>query len=243
MAGDNGDGVKLAEQIAEQIEQRIVDAGWPIGEIIGSEASLIEQFGVSRGVLREAVRLLEHHGTARMRRGPGGGLVVEAPPARAVRRAAALYLRYRRADVQTVVEARRALELSCVRMVAQQARDPQVADRLRRILDAEVEVTKASGSTRFLRSFHLELADLSGNSAIGLFAEILMELQSEFVNEARRQPASEEVVTADAHASHRAHLAIYNALISGDVERATSVMARHLDAISKWTLEYADRQH
>lgn len=49
MAGDNGDGVKLAEQIAEQIEQRIVDAGWPIGEIIGSEASLIEQFGVSRG--------------------------------------------------------------------------------------------------------------------------------------------------------------------------------------------------
>jgi len=241
MTEGSKDGVKRAEQIAEQIERRIVQADWPIGEIIGSEASLIQELGVSRGVLREAVRLLEHHGTARMRRGPGGGLVVTAPPARAVRRAAALYLRYRRADIQTVVEARRVLELNCVRLVAQCARDPKVASRLRRVLDAEIDATKEAGSTRFLRSFHLELADLSGNAAIGLFAEILMELQSEFVNGARRQPADEEVLTADARASHRAHRAIYEALISGDVERATTDMGRHLDAISKWTLEYAQQ--
>lgn len=236
---DNGEGRKLAEKLAEEIERRIMDDGWPVGKIIGSETSLISEFGVSRGAFREAVRLLEHHGTAHMQRGPGGGLVVTAPSVRSVRRAAALYLRYRRADVTTLVEARRVLELNCVDLIAKRMHTPYVVVRLRRTLDAEVHATTAGRSTQFLRSFHLDLADLSGNAVIGLFAEILMELQSEFVNEARRQPASEEVLTADADASHKAHVAIYEALLTGDVERARTRMARHLDAISSWTIGYA----
>src|SRR5690606_33498610 len=88
---------KRAEQVAEAIEQSIVSMGWPIGDLVGSEQHLMEQYGVSRGVLREAVRILEHHGSGRMRRGPGGGLIVTAPNMHAVSRSAALYLRYARA--------------------------------------------------------------------------------------------------------------------------------------------------
>jgi DNA-binding FadR family transcriptional regulator len=230
---------KRAELVAEGIERRIIEAQWPVGEIIGSETSLIADFGVSRGVLREAVRILEHHGTARMRRGPGGGLVVSPPALGGVRRAAALYLRYQLADIATLVEARRVLELNCIDLVARRGRDPMIANRLRRVLDVEVDATKAVGSTRFLRGFHRELADLSGNAAIGLFSEILMELQSEFVNEARDQPPDQEILTADAEASHRAHVAINQALLAGDIDRAHSRMARHLDAIFAWTIGYA----
>lgn len=236
---ENGDRRKRAELIAEEIERRIVDAGWPVGEIIGSETSLIDELEVSRGVLREAVRLLEHHGAAYMRRGPGGGLVVTDPDVGAVRRAAALYLRYRRADVQTLVEARRVLELNCLDLVARRIRDPQVVTRLRRVLDAEVEATKAAGSTRYLRSFHLELASLSGNAAIGLFAEILMEVQSEFTDEPRRASIDQDALAKDANASHRAHRAIFRALLDGDPDRARSVMSKHLTAISTWTTEHA----
>jgi DNA-binding FadR family transcriptional regulator len=233
----HGDGRKLAEKIAEKIERRIVETGWPVGKIIGMEPELISEFGVSRGVFREAVRLLEHHGTALMRRGPGGGLVVTAPSVHAVRRAAALYLEYQRVDVATLLEARRVLELNCVDLVAERIRDPYVSARLRRTLDAEVGATTAAGSTRFLRSFHLELADLSGNAAIGLFSEILMELQSEFVDEEGRQPRSNDVL-ADANASHAAHVAIYDALIAGDAEKARARMARHLNALSSWTVTH-----
>ena len=49
------------------------------GDLVGTEPELIEREGVSRALLREAVRLLEHHHIARMRRGPGGGLFVMAP--------------------------------------------------------------------------------------------------------------------------------------------------------------------
>ena len=62
--------------VADRILGDIAEEGWPEGEVVGSEAELLERYGVSRAVFREAVRLLEHLQVARMRRGPGGGLVV-----------------------------------------------------------------------------------------------------------------------------------------------------------------------
>ena len=69
-------GRKLGEQLAERVEEEIIASGWPVGKVLGSEAELIERYGVSRAVFREAMRIVDHHGVAEMRRGPGGGLVV-----------------------------------------------------------------------------------------------------------------------------------------------------------------------
>jgi len=236
-----GPNLKRAERVAEQIEQKIIDAGWPIGDVIGSEQSLSEEYDASRGVLREAVRLLEHHGTARMRRGPGGGLVVSAPDIRAVRRSAALYLRYWRVDVESLAEARIALELNCLDLVARRINDPSVASRLTRIIDAEVS-PDGSGSAKSLRLFHFALADLADNPAISLFTEILMELQDEFFAESRAAEGGTDLLPAeDAHASHRAHIAIYDALIAGDVELAKTRMTRHLAGVARFTAEDSRR--
>ena len=68
----------LASVIARRLEDEIVARGWPVGEVLGSESELLEYFGVSRAVFREAVRVVENTGAARMRRGPGGGLIVSA---------------------------------------------------------------------------------------------------------------------------------------------------------------------
>src|SRR4051794_26464474 len=85
---------KLASKIARDIEAEIVRRGWAIGESLGSEPALQERFGVSRSVLREAVRLVEHHQVARMRRGPGGGLIICEPDAGPATRAVVIYLEY-----------------------------------------------------------------------------------------------------------------------------------------------------
>ncbi|MGV7767469.1 GntR family transcriptional regulator, partial [Mycobacterium kansasii] len=52
---------KRAAKIARRIEEDIVRRGWAVGESLGSEAALQQRYGVSRSVLREAVRLVEHH--------------------------------------------------------------------------------------------------------------------------------------------------------------------------------------
>lgn len=227
---------KRAEQVAEKIEQKIIEMGWPVGETIGSEQSLIEEYDASRGVLREAVRLLEHHGTAQMRRGPGGGLVVASPDIRAVRRSAALYLRYWRVDVDRLAEARIALELDCLNLVAKRIKDPTVAATLSRMLEAEVADAEGTASARTLRLFHFALADLADNPAIRLFSEILMELQDEFLLESRPEGV-QGIAPHGAGESHRAHVAIYEALMSGDIELARARMTRHLTGIAKYTVE------
>ncbi len=45
-------------------------------------------------MLREAVLLVEHHRVARMRRGPGGGLLISEPDASPATRAVVIYLEY-----------------------------------------------------------------------------------------------------------------------------------------------------
>ena len=75
MSRETGPADKRASKIARQIEADIVRRGWTIGESLGSERDLQQRYEVSRSVLREAVRLVEHHQVARMRRGPNGGLL------------------------------------------------------------------------------------------------------------------------------------------------------------------------
>jgi len=70
---------KKAMAIAEWVQQDILSARSLPGTVIGSEMQLCEKYRVGRTAFREATRILQFRGVARMRRGPNGGLVVAAP--------------------------------------------------------------------------------------------------------------------------------------------------------------------
>ncbi|QUD90198.1 GntR family transcriptional regulator [Phenylobacterium montanum] len=82
--GERRDGAeKGACRVARRIEESLIANGWPRGLSCGSEQALAERFGIGRAVIREAVRILEVRGTARMVRGPRGGLrILEIDPRR-----------------------------------------------------------------------------------------------------------------------------------------------------------------
>ena len=52
-------------RVAEEIERLIISGRIRPGEPIGTEAELVEQFGVNRSTIREGIRLLEHGGLVR----------------------------------------------------------------------------------------------------------------------------------------------------------------------------------
>jgi DNA-binding FadR family transcriptional regulator len=79
MLGESDNDKKTACIIANTIEDDLIRRGWPAGMIYGGEVHLIERFGVGRTVVREAVRILDMRGSARMRPGPRGGLLVLPP--------------------------------------------------------------------------------------------------------------------------------------------------------------------
>src|ERR1700685_999462 len=97
---------KRAAQVADLIIEDVMALGWPVGEVLGSEADLLERYQVSRAVFREAVRLVEHQQVARTRRGPGGGLVITEPTVGAVSDAVVLYLPRVEAPLEELFEAR-----------------------------------------------------------------------------------------------------------------------------------------
>jgi DNA-binding FadR family transcriptional regulator len=97
---------KLGPAIAREIEAEIMDRGWPVGEYLGSESNLIERYQVSRAAIREAIRIVESHGAARMRLGPGGGLRVTAPNTAAVVDPLRLVLDHARVTREQLHEAR-----------------------------------------------------------------------------------------------------------------------------------------
>jgi len=221
-------GRKLAEVIAEDIRADIVRGRWEVGEVIDSENGLVERYDVSRAAIREAVRLLEHHSIARMRRGPGGGLIVAKPDLDASAEAMALYLDYRGTSAGDLLLVRKILELGCVDLVTARAGEPQVRDRLRQALVVSPD-TPADEVNRLADQLHLTVAELTGNPALVFLMRMNTILWARHVRrepEQRAQNPTEVVV--------HAHEAIVEAMLAGDRELARHRMTRHLDALSAW---------
>jgi DNA-binding FadR family transcriptional regulator len=222
------DGGKLAEVIAYRIERDVVALGWPIGSVIGSESELIERYGVSRAVLRESVRLLEHHTTARMRRGPGGGLIVTEPRPEALTRPMAVYLEYLGVTAEQVFETRKIIELTAAESAAACITEEGIT-KLRETLRVESEIEQ-SVLPRVHRDIHIRIAELSGNPVLPLFVTILTDVVD------ARVEHQHSIVTETAGAVQTAHSAIVDAIVKGDGALARHRMLRHLEAITPWLL-------
>ncbi len=210
--------------LARQIRHEVVDRGWPVGAVLGSEDELARRYEVGRPVLRQAARLLEHQSVATMRRGPGGGLVVVAPDGESVTEAVALYLQFRDVATRSLFDARTALELACVQAATEQLTEGGIA-QLRQMLDAEQ--TGAAGDTvAHAQDFHTAIAALTGNAAMELFVRSLGRL-----THARTQSSSD--LQQQAEDVRLAHRRIAEAMIAGDAGLARHRMLRHLQAIAE----------
>ncbi|HWC69441.1 MAG TPA: FCD domain-containing protein [Acidimicrobiales bacterium] len=232
MKNDRAGGRKLGEVLAERIENEIIARGWPVGEVLGSEAELIAKYDVSRAVFREAMRIVDHHGVAEMRRGPGGGLVVAKPDLEAAIRTVSLHLQFFQIAPSQVHETRLALELTAVRLATERM-TPEGAERIRQHLAHEEEDIKR---TRELdrppgdlptHDFHLLIAELTGNPAMRLFVQIAAQVTGVL---SPRSPSLEETASE----VHRVHTRIADAMLSGDVAAAERRMRRHLETVLRY---------
>jgi DNA-binding FadR family transcriptional regulator len=106
----NAQRSKLAEKIAAQIAQTIIDDGWKVGAPLGNEAALVQRFGASRWAVREALAMIERDGLVELRRGRAGGVFVAAPAATAISTSIRNYLEFARVSVDDIITTRLVLE-------------------------------------------------------------------------------------------------------------------------------------
>ena len=216
---------KGAETVARSLTQAIVVEGLQPGDLVGTEPELIEREGVSRALLREAVRLLEHHQIARMRRGPGGGLFVEAPSTQAVTEVVAIYLARQGMRLPELAELRTGVEVAISDLAAARIDDEGVAE-LQEALVREEHATDAERAEA-VHDLHAAVATAAHNRALHLVALVLIRLSrlhqiERLAPRARKQIAAEVLHT---------HEGIARAIEDGDRELARHRMRRHLEAL------------
>ncbi|MEV7981793.1 FCD domain-containing protein [Streptomyces sp. NPDC086519] len=229
---------KLAAQTAQRIEATVIRRGWPVGESLGSEVDLRERLGVSRAVLREAVRLVEHHQVARMRRGPGGGLIVCAPDAGPATRAMVIYLEYVGTSVTDLLQARRLLEPIAAGLAADRITEEGIAT-LRATLEAERDHWD-DPSVHSQDPLHPVLGQLSGNPVLHLFIDVLTRLTARYAHTSRRISRAE--MHAAKETSHREHRAVVDAVVADDGARAQTELTAHLESVAAWIEKHRVRR-
>ena len=215
---------KRAEEVARRITGRIVASRMRPGELVGTERELIEQAGTGRAVLREAVRLLEYHQIARMRRGPGGGLFVLEPDAVAVTEAVAIYLARRGMRLSDLAGLRIGVEVALAGLAAER---PGGSPAITAAVECE-RTHRGPRDDQVMHALHAAVAGASGNRALELVALVLIRL-SRLHQIERLAPLARDQVRAEVL---RAHQAVAAAIAAGDGELARHRMRRHLAALA-----------
>lgn len=96
---------RIARKIVEQIRRKRL----PPGTQLAAEHVMVEEFGVSRATVREALRFLELQGALQIKAGPGGGPVVNTPGAEHLASVLSLHLQFADESFRSVVQARRSI--------------------------------------------------------------------------------------------------------------------------------------
>jgi DNA-binding FadR family transcriptional regulator len=175
--------------------------------------------------LREAVRLLEHHQIARMRRGPGGGLFVMAPSTNAVTEVAAIYLARRGMKLAELAEMRTRVEVAIADLAAERINAAGDA-ALQEALEREKNATEAE-RVEAVHDLHAAVAASAENRVLHLVALVLIRL-SRLHQIERLAPRARNQIRAEVL---RAHESIAAAIEAHDRGLARYRMRKHLEAL------------
>src|SRR4030042_1287639 len=111
----------LYEDVVNEIKKAILSGKYKTGDALPSETELARQFGVSRPVIREEIRVLQSRGFLEIRRGTTGGAFVRELYQLPFMEDFADLIRYRRVKVDDLARARLLLEPEVCRLAAQNA--------------------------------------------------------------------------------------------------------------------------
>lgn len=217
-----------AQLVADAIRQQIVTGVLADGESLPPEASLIEQYGVSRPTFREALRILQSESLITIRRGSRGGARVNAPTVDPVARQAGHVLQHMGTTLGDVYQARAIIEPPAAGMIASNGNKAAIRT-LRAALEREqAAADDADAFAHASAHFHDEVIRLAGNNTLALFAGILHEII---------EASSATVYRAEGDARHRtetsgaAHERLLDLIERGDADGAEEHWRAHLDEI------------
>lgn len=214
--------VRPYEQIVRQIQQAIRDEGLSEGDRLPTERELAETFGVSRSVVREAIKVLSAQGLVESRQ--GSGLYVRNRPIESVSRAITLSVSPDLMSVDRLFEFRKLLEIDATRLAAHRATPEQIA-ALREVVETYEPAADGGPDwdsfSAVDNAIHQQIAETAGNPYLTVMVQSVRDLMQDIVVLIADHPGSIDEAM-------RHHRAIIEAIAAHDPERAALEMDTHV---------------
>lgn len=222
----------LSDQLYGQILEQIVSGALKQGEKLPSENQICSAFGVSRPVVREALRKLQDDGLVEARRGVGS-FVRKRPPQRLIEFTTADSV----SGLMRAMEARMVVEKATARLAAQRAGSREIAKIEAALKTLENLMRRREVALDADFDFHLAIAEASGNDAFVIMLNAIRDVMERTIDVA--QSLTREGSQARIDRVTQEHRQIYEAILARDVEAAGLTMAYHLLQARQRVTDYA----
>lgn len=170
----------LSTQIADLLEDTIVNSdAFPVSEKLPSEQQLAERYGVSRPVIREALKVLRERGLVTLKNGLGA--FVTKPKNSTVFSAVSRIMQMNNISDDDLTQMRAMLEVNAARLAATNITD-DILEALRSNIEEFSDKTLSPKERVTLDcSFHNLIAKASGNALLEIFNDVLISLLTDYM--------------------------------------------------------------
>lgn len=207
-------------EILQKFREYLTGNGFGPGDKLPGEMELAEQFGISRGDIREVLMHFSHLGLlTRIKK--RGTFICEVPYAN-LQNDITLCFQLAQLPYSDLLEARIVLEVSVAPLLIKRI-NREMIEKLQSIID---EMKNAADDPVWAdaldREFHLQLLAVSGNNVLKLYSNVLYTI---FRQEFRKRYQTPEWIKRSAEG----HQQILNAITAGDADRVRVLINSHLN--------------
>ncbi|HXR23377.1 MAG TPA: FCD domain-containing protein [Acidimicrobiales bacterium] len=222
---------RLGEAVVASVTERIVTGELPPGSPLPAEPVLCQDYGVSRSVIRESLKLLEEKGLLVVKQGQGTKIL--APENWNLLDPLVLKTVISSDNTLAIfddlIDVRAALESQMAQRTATKITDAQLDELHSQVMTLEGMLNDLDGYTEGDLHYHDTISRFSGHQ---LARSVLRSVQplamsSTYYSRTHRVPE-------DNIRSHRGHVAIYKQLAKRDPEGAARAVNAHI--LSSWEI-------
>lgn len=220
---------RFSDEVAEQIKQHIINKLLKPGEKLASERELAIQFGVSRPVIRESLKILEYVGFLEVIPGSMGGSVIRKANSQLVSGSLEVMFQLGTLEIKELLEARRILEKETARFAAIRATSEDLTRIEQTINYMRISINDQDVKNKFLEandSFHTAVAKAAKNQILLLNVNSLRQAVFNLIE--KHNPGYESINSALS-----CHWKIFEAIKARDGKAASRIMEEHMISFEK----------
>jgi len=219
----------VSKQIVEQVRAALFRGELKSGDLLGSETDLARTFGVSRVPVRDALKTLQAQGIVEVKMGARGGARIAAGDPSRFADALAVQLKLLGVGIEEMFDAQIALEATAAELAAKRRAQADleklvaIIGELQIMASTPLSRTAAVRFTEVAMQFHAALVDAAHNRALSAQFSALRLVLGPIYARRTSDAIAKRVITADK--------AIFEAVASGEAERAGAFVRRRLQTI------------